>query len=459
MAEYEDEQSQGLPDWLSDPRGILRRRRLPMLGALLLGLAATAVVTLLRTPTYLAEATVLLATQQVDEALVKPATPGNPIEGLDALTALALARPHLMALIEELGLYPDLRDQLSLEEIAGTMRASIHVAPRQSTVRGAQFQPRGERSRLLTVGFESSSAEEAAAVANQLAHLFQAEGLRMRGEESRLATEFMRNAVVEAEKSLHDQQQKVAAYESEHRGELPSDLDVNQRRIERLQSHRDTLLVSAAEAEMRAATAVEPPNAESPASRLAKLKSQLASERGVNTDTHPNVISLQRQIKLAETDLGSGGSGGQISAVAASRREAAQYRAQIADADREIAELDERVARAPTHEAEIGGLLQYAKVLEDARNELAGKLQATELAQNLEQAQQGAQVAVLEEAQVPDSPEKNRFKIALAGLVASLGLAVAAGLGLELRDPVIVTAQGVETLSGVSVLGVIPKLS
>ena len=98
-------------------------------------------------------------------------------------------------------------------------------------------------------------------------------------------------------------------------------------------------------------------------------------------------------------------------------------------------------------------------MLEDTRNELAGKLQETELAQNLEQAQQGAQVAVLEEAQPNDSPEKGRLKIALAGLVASFGLAIAAGLGLEVRDPVIVTAQGVETLSGVPVLGVIPRLT
>ncbi len=459
MPELEEAQSQGLPDWSNDPRGILRRRWLPMLGALVLGLAATSVVTLLRKPTYLAEATVLLATQQVDEGLVKPTTPGNPIEGLDALSAQALSRPHLKAVIEELGLYPDLRDVLSLDEIAGIMRASIHAEPRQSTSRGAQFQPHGERSRLLTVGFESSDADVAAAVANQLAHLFQAEGLRMRGEQSRLATEFMRNALAEAEKSLDAQQQKIAAYESQHRGELPSDLDVNQRRIERLQAQRDMLLVSAAEAETRAATAVEPPNADSPASRLAELKSLLARERGVNTDTHPNVISLQRQIALAQADLGSGGSGGQISVAAAARREVAQYRAQIADADRELAELDRRVARAPSHEAEIGGLLQYAKVLEDTRNELAGKLQATELAQNLEQAQQGAQVEVLEEAQAGDSPEKGRFKIALAGVVASFGLAVATGLVLELRDPVIVTAQGVETLSGVPVLGVIPKLT
>ncbi len=459
MAEHEDEQGSGLPDWLSDPRGILRRRWLPMLVTLLLGLVATAALTVMRTPMYEAEATVLLATQQVDEDLVRPTTPGNPIEGLDTLTAQALSRQHLKGVIEELGLYPDLRDELSLDTIAGIMRGSIHVEARQNTSRGQQFQRGGERSRLLVVGFEAPDAEQAAIVANQLAHLFQAEGLRMRGEQSRLATEFMSNAVTEAEQALRVQKEKIAAYESQHRGELPSDLDVNQRRIERLQAQRDSLMVSAAEAETRAATAVEPPNMDSPASRLAQLKSLLARERGVNTDTHPNVISLQRQIAAAERDLGSGGSGGQLSVAGASRREVAQYRAQIADADRELAELDGRIARASSHEGEIGGMLQYAKVLEDTRNELVGKLKETELAQNLEQAQQGAQVVVLEEAQPSNAPAKGRLQVALAGLIVSLGLASVLGIGLELRDPVIISAQGVEKLSGVSVLGVIPKLS
>jgi uncharacterized protein involved in exopolysaccharide biosynthesis len=460
MADYEDEQSQGLPDWLSDPRGILRRRWLPMLVTLLVGLAATVAITVIRKPVYSAEATVLLATQQVDETLVKPTTSGNPIEGLDTLSAQALSRPHLKTIIEELGLYPELRDEATMDEITSVMREAIVVEARQNTARAGTFSPRGERSRILAVSFEYSDPVEAAAVANRLANLFQAEGLRMRGEQSRLATEFMRNAVAEAEAALREQKAKIAAYENQYRGELPSDLDANQRRIERLQDQRDDLMVSAAEAETRAATAVDSPNTDSPAARLSMLKSQLATERGVNTDTHPNVIALQRQVQAAEAEAARGGSGGGgLSAAGAARREVAQYRAQIAAADREIADLDARIARAPSHDAEIGSLLQHATVLEESRNDLATKLKETELAQNLEQAQQGAQVAVLEEAQPSATPQKGRLKIALAGLIGSFGLAAALGLALELRDPVIVTAHGVEVLSGVPVLGVIPKLT
>jgi uncharacterized protein involved in exopolysaccharide biosynthesis len=461
MADLEADGAQGLPDWLRDPAGILRRRWRVMLGALLVGLVATAVVAWRRMPTYLAEATVLLATQQVDEALVKPTTPGNPIEALDALTAQALSPVNLKTVIETLNLYPDLRTGMSMGDVIATMRESIHVDAKQNTTRSMPFPMRGERSRVLVVGFEADDANTAASVANQLAHLFQAEGLRMRGEQSRLATEFMRNAAADAEKAIREQKQKIAEFESAHRGELPSDVETNQRRIERLQDQRNALLMSAAEAETRAATtSVSPSTADSPASRLAALKAALAKELAVNRESHPNVIALQRQVDAAQAEVRSGGGGGGGGAVAgASRREIAEYRAQIAAADQELAELDAKIANTPKHEAELVGLQQRAKVLEDSYDDLLGKLKEAELAQNLEQAQQGAQVAVLEEAQPPLGPEKGRFKLALAGVIASFGLAVAFGLALEVRDPVLATAQGVEAIAGVPVLGVIPKVS
>jgi uncharacterized protein involved in exopolysaccharide biosynthesis len=171
-------------------------------------------------------------------------------------------------------------------------------------------------------------------------------------------------------------------------------------------------------------------------------------------------MSLQRQVEAAEAEVRRGGGGGGGGAVVgASRREIAEYRSQIAAADKELAELDERIAKTSRHEAELVGLQQRATVLEDTYHELLSKLKETELAQNLELAQQGAQVAVLKDAQPPLSPEKGRLKVALAGLIASFGLAGALGLLLEVRDPVIATAQGVESLSGVAVLGVIPKVS
>jgi uncharacterized protein involved in exopolysaccharide biosynthesis len=311
---------------------------------------------------------------------------------------------------------------------------------------------------VISIGFEAEDPNVAAAVATRLAHLFQTEGVRLRSEQVRLATEFLRREVDAAASALQVQKEKIAAYESEHRGELPSDLEANQRRLERLQDQRDGLMTDVAEAETRLATAIAQSAPASPgAGRLTEARAALARQQAVNTDTHPNVIALKREIAALEREKSTGGGGGVI--VEAARREVEQYRKQIEDTDAELAALDVRIARAPSHEAALAGLLQHAKALEDNHAAVLGKLNEAELGESLELAQQGGQVAVLQDAAPPTEPEKGRLTIVAAGVLASLALAAGVALLLELRDPVIATAKGVESIAGVPVLGVMPKVS
>jgi uncharacterized protein involved in exopolysaccharide biosynthesis len=458
MGDFEDEGPQaGLPDWLRDPVAVLRRRWKAMLAALLVGFAATAVATALRTPEYLAQASVLLASQKVTEDLVKPTSQASPLEGIDAFAAEALSTKNLTRVIEEFALFPEERQERSAEAVAALMREKVSIEAVEGNAR-PQGPMRFEKSKVLNIGFESHDPTQAAAVATRLAQIFQAEGLRIRSEQARLATEFMRREVKSAEEALRVQKAAIAEFEEAHHGELPSDQEASQRRIERLEDQRNALMTSAAEAETRLATASSTTDATSPAARLAAVKGQLAAERAVNTDTHPNVISLKRQIADLENEVRTGGGGGGAG-VGAGRRELANYREQIAAADAEIEEIEKRMARMPQREVELSGLQQRAKVVEESYFQLLAKLKETELAESLELSQQGGVVAVLQEATPPLGPEKGRLKIAAAGLMASFGLAFALALLLELRDPVIATAQGVEALAGVPVLGVIPKVS
>jgi uncharacterized protein involved in exopolysaccharide biosynthesis len=456
MADFDEEGPQaGLPDWLRDPRAVLRRRWQAMLAALLFGFAMTAVGTALRTPIYVARASVLLATQKITEDLVKPTSESSPIEGIDAFAAEALSTKNLSRVIDEFQLFSEERAERSIEEVAAMMRERISIEAVEANAR-PQGPMRFEKSKVLNIGYESSDAVQAAAVATRLAQIFQAEGLRIRGEQARLATEFMRREVKSAEEALRVQKAAIAEFEEQHRGELPSDLEASQRRIERLEDQRSELATRIAEAETRLATSAGQTDPASPAARLSAARAQLATERAVNTDTHPNVISLKRQIADLEREVRSGGGGGGFGI---GRREIATYREQMAAADAEIQELETLMARTPQREVELAGLQQRAKVVEETYFQLLAKLKESELAESLELSQQGGVVAVLQEATRPLSPEKGRLKIAAAGVLASFGLAFAVAMLLELRDPVIATAKGVEALAGVPVLGVMPKVS
>lgn len=460
MAEIDDAQPEGLPDWLRDPAGVLRRRWRVALAAFLLGVAATAAVAALRTPTYLAKASILLADQKVADSLVKPTSQASPVDAIDAFTAEAMSVANLKKIITELDLYPDLRADTSPDELVAMLRGSIEVdQPAPGAPRPPPGMRLGDRSRVMGIGFEDADPVVAAKVANRLALLFQTEGLRMRSEQARLATQFMRREVETAEAALREQKARIAEFEAQHRGELPSDLETNRRRIERLQDQRDQLVTTAAESETRLAQLIAEPSAGqgSAQAKLAEARGALAREQSVNTDTHPNVIALKRQVDALERAGGGAGGGGSVAAAA--RREVASYRQQIAETDAELDELEAKTAKIPAHEAEIASLYQRAKALEETYYGVLQKLKEAELAESLELSQQGARVAVLEEAVPPLAPEKGRLKIVLAGILASFGLAAVAALVFELRDPVIATAQGVEALAGVPVLGVMPKVS
>ena len=314
--------------------------------------------------------------------------------------------------------------------------------------------------------FSDQQATRAADVTNDLAHRLTLAGMRLRSEQARVTTEFLRRELESAEVALREQSKKVSEFEQQHRGELPSELESNLRRLERLQQQRNSLALQIAEGETRIATlSAQERVSDSPDTRLSEVRAALARELSVNKETHPNVISLRRQIELLEKEPGSGTGGagatsaGRHGVTDAARRELAQLREQLADTDRELVELDRHVARIPAVEQELGALVQRETVLRENYLDFMRKVKDAELAQSLELAQQGGRVSILDPASPPTEPKRPRWQIALGGVAASIGLALALGLLLEWRDPLIMTDEALEALAGVPVLGSLPHIA
>ena len=323
-----------------------------------------------------------------------------------------------------------------------------------------------ERARVVLVYFSDDDARRAADVTNDLARRLTEAGQSLRMEEARVTTEFLRRELVDADAALEEQSKKVSEFQQQHRGELPSELESNLRRLERLQQQRNSLALQIAEGETRIATlSAQERIAETPQSRLVELKAALARELAVNTETHPNVKSLRRQIELTQKELGST-SGGTAATSAdrrgvteAARHELAQLREQLADTDRELSELDAAVARTPAVQQELDGLVRRETVLRDNAVEFMRKVKDAELAESLETAQQGDRVAILDPASPPPTAKRAHWQVALGGIAAALGLALALGLFLELRDPLLLSAEALESMAGVPVLGSLPHIA
>ena len=447
-------ESRGAPEFLRDPMGIIRRRWRWMLLALAAGTVATVLFVVLLNPRYLAESTVLVTSQQISEDFVRSTLPADSLERINALVGKILSRETLVEIIEEHDLYPELREFLTLGEIAIQMRGAISIG----AMRGVASPSRPQSAGLYKIAFEADRPDAAAAVANDLARRFTDESIRRRSDQARSTTEFLRRELKRAETELRVQTGKITEFKERSRGELPGDLTANLNRLDRLQQQRQSLALQIAEAQNRV-TLLSGEEATSPEDRLVALRSMLDAELAVNTERHPDVRSLRHRIEVLETRIDQRAGAGSDQGFSISNRRSSSQRtlkaleAQLAEAETQIRSLDRRVAHTPARQEKLAALEGKESVLRETYLEFLRKVEDAELAQQLEQTQRGERFSVLDLADPPTHPTKSRLKYLAAGLLASIACALGIGVVLEILDPVILTTHQLEQIADLPTLG------
>ena len=459
VEDFEDLDQPGLPPFARDPIGVLRRRWRWMLATLLVGLIGTALFGVSLKPRYRAAATVMIATQEMPEEFVRSTVQEDPFERISAMVGEILARPRLVALIEKHDLFPELRESVEMGELVTRMRENIGIEPKQ----GIATQQRSETARLLSVEFESERPDAAAAVANDIATLLTEAGVRLRSHSASLTSEFMRRELTRAERELRDHDHKITEFKTRHRGELPADLDPRLQELLRLQQQRESLALQIVEIESRVAEFSTVDN--SPDARLLQLRAALNQELAVHTERHPNVVSLRRQIASLEQEIAETGAGDTdgtqpgSTPLASSRKTLRELTRQREAAEVRLLELEERVARIPERQEELEALEEKESVLQETYTDFLRKVQEAELAQTLEQAQQGARISVIERAEPPLRPTRSRTKLMAIALLASIFAACGVGILFEVMDPVLLASSDAHAVEDIPILGSVPWIA
>ncbi|WP_306132501.1 chain-length determining protein [Roseivivax marinus] len=374
----------------------LRRRAFLIVLLTALGCAASVWVALQQDKLYEATAVVQIEDARIPDRMTGQAAPEvDPGRRVRLIEQRLMARDNLLSLMEEYGLFPD---EDSMNERIFALRQAVSLEEIRGNAQPWQtdIAPSGLR---ITVRLDDPS--DAAAVANDL----------------------MASVIAEAEtRSAARARETVAFFASE----------------------ADRVASEIAEAES-AIAAFKTENSEALPEGTVALRDQLST-------LQENLLALDREIiamqnnssRLRQDEL---------------TRQVALLREQRTLVDERITRLEANLARAPEVERALGALERDLSQLQERYGVVNRRRADAEMAQVLQDQEAADRFEVLETALEPETAiSRSKRKVAAAGGVVSLFLAVGIAVLIELLNPAIRTAGQLERQLGVSPVVAIPVI-
>lgn len=454
----ESSEAAGLPEFATDPLGVLRRRWPWMLLVLALVGGAAAALVASRPVVYEASARLLLSSQRVPEDFVRQLTLESMSEQMSAIVGEVLSQSSVEEIVEEQDYARRSGFEGSREALVKRVRESVTVEPDDQMSARSR---RGDSTYVFAIRFTSEDPELAADMANALVSRFTSAHARRQTRQARLTTGFLAREAERARAELEEVRKRIASFKERHQEELPSGLATKLARLERLQQQRDSLATQLSNAESRLVALRDEGIGDRRTALLSELETRLTEQLAIHTEEHPNVKALQRQVENLRTDLEENPperDGSRSPAEFAVQQDIRTLRSQIASVEREIAELDGTVSKIPALQEELAALEQQEELLREKYVEASRKLRQAELAESLQREQQGLSVSVLQSASPPSRPRDSRLAFALLGVAGALGAAGAVAVLFELVDPVLLTARQLESETGLPTLGSVPSI-
>lgn len=424
-----------LPQQIREYAGLLQSK-IWTIGLVTLAITLVAIVAIALLPDqYRATTTILVDPQQIPDRYVTSTVTSDPSERLNTITQQVLSASRLGQIIDELHLYPEMKNR-SHDDVVENMRRHITLQVKQGSSQGLSS---------FTITYESDSAALAANVANQLAASFIDWNLRNRAKLVEDTTKFMSSQLEEAKQNLQNQEQKLSEFKMQHVGQMPEQVQANLQTLTRLQmemqANSDAL--NRLEQEKQMLTRLPEPSTTNPVqmterqrleAELRQVKSQLWDLKKKYTDSHPDVIAtevrqqqIQDQIKALPPDPPST----KDSSTTAVRidlinKEEERLNKANQTIQAQIGMYQGRVDSVPLREQELSALTRDYEISKEQYRSLLEKTYSAEMAQDLEQRQQGERFTILDKAKAPEHPFKpNRLGLMYASLAGAFFFAIA----------------------------------
>jgi uncharacterized protein involved in exopolysaccharide biosynthesis len=427
---------------------------------------------------YQSQAVLLVEDQQIRDDVIRSSIQSEAEQRLRRVRQEVMARDNIIRIGERFGVFEGQSLSRTQKQKVMDRRASIGINRVRTTNR-----PDDPSSIITTISFLDESPERAQRVANELMSQFQSTIVEIRTDQASEATRFLLEEERKIRRQIGDISDRIAEIKNENPTALPDNRRLYETSLQRVTIDLDRIDAQIAQTRTDLdVLAVQEPIFKS-ANNLSSEEEDLRQRRRLLDQlerqyqpTYPDVIALKEEVLDLERDLepeafrrrareeigylgtrlGELEEGTPEHARVAERRE--ELQAQLAatpagtkgisaseasfagqrltltsrleqlaqqreNAERQIADLEARIAEVPAVESQLYQLDQEQERLERVLFDLQRDRAEAEMSQSMEQQQKAERTIVIEQPVRPDepaSPDKPKLAVLIFGAAAGL---------------------------------------
>ena len=472
---------------LGDIMAVLKRRKLAYTLPLLLITTLSVALAFLLPPVYRSSSTILIEQREIPSEFVTSSITTFAEQRIQSIHARILTATKLLELIDKFGLYADLRDKKTTDEIIEKMKEDIHLTPVNVEITDRRRGMTATATIAFTLSYEGENPTKVQQVTSTITSLFLREDIKVRKEQSSSAYDFLSTESQKVTAQISELEKKISAFKKENVEALPELFQLNRQtldNIERNIEHHKSNLSALKEKrdEMEEELNNLPRYMEETEllrgqkyqdeKRLEMLEMELISLKTKFSDRYPDVIKLTEEIQNLKQKVKTSRAEDEkkekqknpayvtlSSRLAGLRSDIASTRDQIAEMETRAEEYRQRLAITPKVEEKYNALASEKRNLYLKATDLQAKMMEARVAKEFDSKQKGERFSLVEAARFPEKPYKpNRIAIVLIGMVLGLGAGVGMAALMEFSDSSFRKSQALTSLTGFPVLAEIPVI-
>ncbi|MCE9537509.1 MAG: lipopolysaccharide biosynthesis protein [Nitrospirae bacterium] len=305
---------------LYDYLALLRRRKTLILMVAASLMAASAALAFLLPAVYRSTATILIEEQEIPPDLVRSAIATYADQRIETIKQQVLSRSTLWHIVEQYGLYKDLRKRNPTEEILARFVKDIQIDVMNVKVIDKRTQNPTQATIAFTLSYDGESPELAQKVANELTSLFLGENLKTRERHAQETTAFLKREAESLSHHIQDLEGKLAGVKQRAAGALPELVQLNMQLMsstqrEVIDSDREIRSLKERKTYLEGELATLKPHTPlinasgdrmlDTSERLKALRAQYASASAYLEPEHPDLIKMKQELSSLEKEPGA----------------------------------------------------------------------------------------------------------------------------------------------------------